>query len=82
MKNRVEVDPLVIEMVNEMKEKYKIKTNKELVEKCIIFCSQNNVIFNDSKEKTFTDVYFKLNKLEKAIENLPLSILNVINSEL
>lgn len=82
---RVLIDEKTSEVVQEMKERYGVKTNKEMVEKCIMFCHQNKVHFENPEVKTIDDLYSltqnSITRLNKTIEDLPLKISMVLESE-
>lgn len=81
MSKRVEIDIIVSSYLEEMKNDHGIKTNKEMIEKCILFCYLNKVNFDNKTVKSINDLYILVNKLNRSVENLPLNIAKVLDSE-
>lgn len=81
MTKRVEIDPIITNILEEMKSNYKINSNKELVEKCILFCYHHKVNFEKKGTKSINEIYILIEKLNKSIEELPMNIVKVIETE-
>lgn len=78
---RVEVDEIVSGVVKELKALHNVKTNKEIIEKCILFCYENKVQLDKENPKSINDLYVLMDKLNKEIGNLPLKIAMVLDLE-
>jgi len=81
MSKRVEIDIIVSSYLEEMKKDHDVKTIKEMVEKCIVFCYLNKVNFDNKNVKSINDLYILVDKLNRNVENLPLNIAKVLDSE-
>lgn len=81
MTKRVEIDPIVSNILEEMKSSYKINSNKELVEKCVLFCFHNKVNFEKKGTKSINELYILIDKLNNNIQELPMNIVKVIETE-
>ena len=81
MAKRVEIDIIVSSYLEEMRKYHDVKTIKELVEKCILFCYLNKVNFDNKNVKSINDLYILVDKLNRNVENLPLNIAKVLDSE-
>ncbi len=81
MAKRVEIDIIVSSYLEEMRKYHDVKTIKEMVEKCILFCYLNKVNFDNKNVKSINDLYILVDKLNRNVENLPLNIAKVLDSE-
>ena len=81
MSKRVEIDIIVSSYLEEMRKDHDVKTIKEMVEKCIVFCYLNKVNFDNKNVKSINDLYILVDKLNRNVENLPLNIAKVLDSE-
>ena len=81
MAKRVEIDIIVSSYLEEMRKDHDVKTIKEMVEKCILFCYLNKVNFDNKNVKSINDLYILVDKLNRNFENLPLNIAKVLDSE-
>lgn len=81
MAKRVEIDIIVSSYLEEMRKDHDVKTIKEMVEKCILFCYLNKVNFDNKNVKSINDLYILVDKLNRNVENLPLNIAKVLDSE-
>ena len=52
MAKRVEIDIIVSSYLEEMRKDHDVKTIKEMVEKCILFCYLNKVNFDNKNVKS------------------------------
>lgn len=81
MAKRVEIDIIVSSYLEEMRKDHDVKTIKEMVEKCILFCYLNKVNFDNKNVKSINDLYILVDKLNRNVENLPLNIAKVLDTE-
>ncbi len=81
MAKRVEIDIIVSSYLEEMRKEHDVKTIKEMVEKCILFCYLNKVNFDNKNVKSINDLYILVDKLNRNVENLPLNIAKVLDTE-
>ncbi len=81
MAKRVEIDIIVSSYLEEMRKDHDVKTIKEMVEKCIVFCYLNKVNFDNKNVKSINDLYILVDKLNRNVENLPLNIAKVLDTE-
>lgn len=80
------IDKVTDEIIIDLMVQHKIKSKKEIINKCVQFCFANNINLLDAGENWNTlNLYKNFKKMEfsimKKLENLPFELKKVIDSD-
>lgn len=83
------IDKLTDEIIIDLMAQHKIKSKKEIINKCVQFCFANNINLLDAGENfenlSTLNLYKNFKKMEfgimKKLENLPFDLKKIIDSD-